>query len=89
MYSHLPAQVDTDQHADILARLGINPADLGGIAGKLGISPSAPSGHRRPVPGAWACPGLTGQRQTGSARWRAGPLSVRIARPEGVPVRWR
>ena len=38
--SQLPAQVDTDQHADILGKLGINPAELGnlgGIAGKLGI----------------------------------------------------
>ena len=38
--SQLPAKVDTDQHADILGKLGINPSDLsnlGGIAGKLGL----------------------------------------------------
>ena len=42
--SELPDQVDTDQHADLLGKLGINPADLlgglggaGGIAGKLGL----------------------------------------------------
>jgi hypothetical protein len=43
--SELPDQVDTDQHAGLLARLGINPADLlggaggglGGIAGKFGL----------------------------------------------------
>ena len=37
----LPDQVDTDQHADKLAQLGINPqeliAGLGDIGGKLGI----------------------------------------------------
>jgi hypothetical protein len=37
----LPQQVDTDQHADILQRFGINPQDLlgelGGITGKLGL----------------------------------------------------
>jgi hypothetical protein len=40
--SELPDQVDTDQHSDLLAKLGINPAELlggagGGIAGKLGL----------------------------------------------------
>jgi hypothetical protein len=37
----LPAQVDTDQHADLLRRFGIGPKDLvgqlGGISGKLGL----------------------------------------------------
>lgn len=38
----LPEQVDTDQHAGLLDKLGINLADLlggsaGGIAGKLGL----------------------------------------------------
>ncbi len=38
----LPDQVDTDQHASILDKLGINIGDLlgggaGGIAGKLGL----------------------------------------------------
>lgn len=40
----LPDQVNTDQHSDLLARLGINPQELlgqlggaGGIAGKLGL----------------------------------------------------
>ena len=37
----LPDQVDTDQHADLLGRLGINPADLlgggGGLKDKLGL----------------------------------------------------
>ena len=38
----LPDQVDTDQHAGLLDKLGINPSDLlggaaGGIAGKLGL----------------------------------------------------
>ncbi len=39
----LPQQVDTDQHADLLGRLGINPQDLigrlgggGGLGGLLG-----------------------------------------------------
>ena len=36
----LPGQVDTDQHADILHRLGIDPQELlgqlGGLADKLG-----------------------------------------------------
>jgi hypothetical protein len=41
----LPDQVDTDQHAGLLEKFGINPADLiakftggqsGGIGGKLG-----------------------------------------------------
>lgn len=40
--SELPEQVDTDQHAGLLDKLGINLADLlggsaGGIAGKLGL----------------------------------------------------
>ena len=40
----LPDQVDTDQHADLLGQLGINPqellggaAGLGGIGDKLGF----------------------------------------------------
>jgi hypothetical protein len=37
----LPEQVDTEQHADILQRLGVNPQDLtgelGDIGGKLGL----------------------------------------------------
>ncbi len=38
----LPDQVDTDQHAGVLDKLGINLSDLlggtaGGIAGKLGL----------------------------------------------------
>jgi hypothetical protein len=37
----LPDQVDTDQHADILQRLGIDPQDLlgqlGGLGNKLGL----------------------------------------------------
>ena len=42
----LPDQVDTEQHAGLLQRLGIDPQDLlgslgggggGGIAGKLGL----------------------------------------------------
>jgi hypothetical protein len=40
----LPDQVDTEQHSDLLQRLGIDPKDLlsslggaGGIAGKLGL----------------------------------------------------
>jgi hypothetical protein len=41
----LPDQVDPEQHADLLQRLGIDPQDLlsslgggaGGIAGKLGL----------------------------------------------------
>ena len=33
----LPEQVDTDEHADLLHRLGINPTDLlGGIGGTFG-----------------------------------------------------
>ena len=40
--SELPDQVDTEQHAGILQRLGIDPGDLagslpGGIGGKLGL----------------------------------------------------
>jgi hypothetical protein len=42
--SELPDQVDTDQHSDLLGKLGINPADLlggggigGGIGDKLGL----------------------------------------------------
>ncbi len=39
--SELPDQVDTDRHAGILSKLGINPADLlgklpGGLGDKLG-----------------------------------------------------
>jgi hypothetical protein len=34
----LPDQVDTEQHADLLQKLGIDPGDLvGGIGGKLGL----------------------------------------------------
>jgi len=37
----LPGQVDTDQHADILQRLGIDPqhllGQLGGLGDKLGL----------------------------------------------------
>jgi hypothetical protein len=38
----LPGKVDTDQHRDILERLGINPEDLmgnlpGGLGDKLGF----------------------------------------------------
>ena len=33
----LPGQVDTDQHADLLGQLGIDPAELlGGAGGRLG-----------------------------------------------------
>jgi len=39
--AELPDQVDTDQHAGLLSKLGVNPAELlggaGGIAGKLGL----------------------------------------------------
>jgi len=40
--SQLPDQVDTDQHADLLAKFGINPQELlsgglGGLGGKLGL----------------------------------------------------
>ena len=46
--SELPDQVDTDQHAGILKKLGLDPGELigmltgggggaGGIAGKLGL----------------------------------------------------
>jgi hypothetical protein len=39
--SELPDQVDTDQHADLLSKLGISPAELlsklpGGLGDKLG-----------------------------------------------------
>lgn len=39
--SELPDQVDTEQHSDLLAKLGINPAELlgrlpGGLGDKLG-----------------------------------------------------
>jgi hypothetical protein len=34
----LPDQVDTEQHADLLQKLGIDPGDLvGGTGGKLGL----------------------------------------------------
>ena len=37
----LPEQVDTEQHADLLEKLGIDPGDLagslGGIGNKLGL----------------------------------------------------
>jgi hypothetical protein len=39
--SELPDQVDTDQHADLLSKLGVDPKDLlggaGGLAGKIGL----------------------------------------------------
>ena len=44
--SELPDQVDTDQHADLLQRFGIDPQELmakfggdalGGVAGKFGL----------------------------------------------------
>jgi hypothetical protein len=39
--SELPDQVDTEQHAGILQRLGIDPGDLagslGGLGGRLGL----------------------------------------------------
>ena len=40
--SELPDQVDTEQHAGILEKLGIDPGDLagslpGGFGGKLGL----------------------------------------------------
>ena len=39
--SELPDQVDTDQHADLLSKFGVNPIDLlggaGGIGSKLGF----------------------------------------------------
>ncbi len=37
--SELPDQVDTDQHAGLLSKFGINPQDLlgGGLGGKLGL----------------------------------------------------
>jgi hypothetical protein len=40
--SELPDQVDTEQHSDILERLGINPQELigklgGGLGDKLGL----------------------------------------------------
>ena len=40
--SELPEQVDTEQHAGILQKLGIDPGDLagslgGGLGGKLGL----------------------------------------------------
>ena len=32
----LPDQIDTEQHADLLGRLGINPEDfLGGLGGQI------------------------------------------------------
>jgi hypothetical protein len=34
--SELPDQVDTDQHADLLSKFGIDLGDLGGLAGGLG-----------------------------------------------------
>lgn len=34
----LPDQVDTDQHGDLLSKIGINPSDIaGGAVGKLGL----------------------------------------------------
>ena len=34
--SELPDQVDTDEHADLLQRLGIDPGDLAGSLGGIG-----------------------------------------------------
>lgn len=37
---HLPDEIDTDQHADQLNKLGIDPSELGsdgGIGGKFGL----------------------------------------------------
>ncbi len=35
---NLPEQVDTDQHADQLSKLGVNPQDLlGGLKDKFGL----------------------------------------------------
>ena len=41
-HEELPDQVDTDQHSDLLGKLGIDPGDLlenlpGGIGKKLGL----------------------------------------------------
>lgn len=34
----LPAQVDPEQHSDLLGKIGINPSDLlGDIGGKFGL----------------------------------------------------
>ncbi len=34
----LPDQVDSDQHADLLSKIGVNPKDLlGGLGAKLGL----------------------------------------------------
>ena len=36
--AELPEQVDTDEHADLLAKFGVNPQDLlGGLGDKLGL----------------------------------------------------
>jgi len=36
--AELPEQVDTDQHADLLVKLGIDPQDLiGNLGGGLGL----------------------------------------------------
>lgn len=36
--TELPDTVDTDQHADLLSKFGVNPSELlGGIGGKLGL----------------------------------------------------
>lgn len=40
--NELPDQVDTDQHADLLGKLGLDPAELagklpGGLGDKLGL----------------------------------------------------
>jgi len=43
----LPDQVDTDQHADQLGKLGVNPQDLiGGLKGRFGLL-AVRSGLRR------------------------------------------
>lgn len=33
--SELPQQVDTEQHSDLLSKLGIDPSDLKGLLGNL------------------------------------------------------
>ncbi len=33
----LPDQVDPEQHGDLLKKIGIDPGELGGLGGKLGL----------------------------------------------------
>ena len=33
----LPDKVDPDQHNDLLGKIGINPSEIGGLGGKLGL----------------------------------------------------